>query len=234
MLGATNYILYAYPHGGFDYAASCQLNFICVDDAARGQGIAGQLLARLEDDLKSYAKAQAPQRPQAAFITCEQNDPALMTPQQLADDEAASGIDAQARLAWWVRQDFHRLDFRYRQPPLNPGQEPCDYLNYYVHFVQDGAGPASPARRAAEGPSAPLLLCQRRQAGSGHGRQPAMARTARPAGRVAGSRCDKALLPARKPFLCGYNNIFISSLTLPAGWVLILPVVVPLLALGGG
>jgi hypothetical protein len=141
VLGATNYILYAYPHGAFDYAASCQLNFICVDEDTRGQGIAGHLLARLEDDLKLYAKAQAPHRPQAAFITCEQNDPGLMSPQQLADDEAASGINAQVRLAWWVRQDYHRLDFRYRQPPLNPGQEACEYLNYYVHFVGGGTAP---------------------------------------------------------------------------------------------
>ena len=141
VLGATNYIVYAYPDGVFDYAASCQLNFICVDGEARGKGIAGQLLARLENDLRLYAKAQAPQQPFAAFITCEQNDPALMTPEQLAADRLASGIDPSARLAWWVRRDFHRLTFRYRQPPLNPGQEPCEYLNYYVRFVRDGAGP---------------------------------------------------------------------------------------------
>jgi GNAT superfamily N-acetyltransferase len=141
VLGATNYILYAYPDSAFDYAASCQLNFICVDDMARGRGIAGQLLKKLEEDVKHYAGMKAPLRPQAAFITCEQNDPALMTPQQLADDKAASGIDAQARLAWWVHRDYHRLDFRYRQPPLNPGQEACEYLNYYVHFVPNGAAP---------------------------------------------------------------------------------------------
>ena len=141
VLGATNYILYAYPEGAFDYAASCQLNFICVDEEARGRGIAGQLLARLEREVRDYANARAPRRPQAAFITCEQNDPGLMTPAQLAADRDASGIDAEARLAWWVRRDFRRLDFRYRQPPLNPGQQACEYLNYYIHFVPDGAAP---------------------------------------------------------------------------------------------
>jgi GNAT superfamily N-acetyltransferase len=138
IVGAANYITYRYPESSFGTAVSCQLNFLCVADAWRNRGIAGRILEQLEIDLRQQADGANPRH--GVFITCEQNNPEKMTASQLADDLAASGIDAHDRLRWWRRQDYRRLLFPYIQPPLNPGQAACEYLDYYIHFA-NGAHP---------------------------------------------------------------------------------------------
>ena len=138
VIGAANYITYRYPGSGFEIAVSCQLNFLCVAAAWRNRGIAGQLLEQLEIDLRRQAGGENSRN--SVFVTCEQNNPEKMTADQLADDLAASGIDARDRLRWWRRHDYRRLLFPYIQPPLNPGQAACAYLDYYIHFA-NGAHP---------------------------------------------------------------------------------------------
>ncbi|MEO8896029.1 MAG: hypothetical protein ABI450_09125, partial [Rhizomicrobium sp.] len=150
--GATNYVFYGY--GGawqkFGIAASCQLNFICVDQDQRSSGIAALLLRDLDEKLAIFARENIRDAAGDLFITCEQNNPRRMTPAQLAADIKASGIDPYDRLAWWMRRGYRKLDFTYRQPPLNPGQEACNYLDYYVRFP-DGSMPTSlPAPILAE------------------------------------------------------------------------------------
>lgn len=150
--GATNYIYYGYGtawarHGA---AASCQLNFICVDPDYRGRGLASLLLSDMEEKLGFFARETVPASRGYLFVTCEQNNPARMTKEQRTADVRDSGMDPHNRLAWWVRQGYRRLDFAYRQPPLNPGQDACTYLDYYVRFP-DGAPRATlPAPILAE------------------------------------------------------------------------------------
>jgi hypothetical protein len=71
-----------------------------------------------------------------------QYDHRAMTTEQLTADIEASGMDPCDRLAWWTRRGYRKLGFAYRQPPLNPGQQPCNYLDYYVRFP-DGITPAT-------------------------------------------------------------------------------------------
>lgn len=150
--GATNYVFYGYGSDWkkFGIAASCQLNFICVDQNRRAQGIAARLLRDLDEKLAIFARDNVRDAAGDLFITCEQNNPRRMTLEQLASDMEASGIDPYDRLAWWVRRGYRRLDFAYRQPPLNPGQAACDYLDYYVRFPNGDAPLSLPAPILAE------------------------------------------------------------------------------------
>jgi len=152
VVGAANYILYAHDEEAvrrFGFGVSSQLNFLCVDQNHRGAGIAQFLLDELYRKVGLYAAEQS--RPDAGFVTCEQNNPARMTPEQLKDDMAAALIDPYERMRWWRGRGFARLAFDYCQPALNPGQEPCDYIDFFVRFV--GSGPA-----ARSGLPAPLLI----------------------------------------------------------------------------
>jgi GNAT superfamily N-acetyltransferase len=152
VIGATNYIYYGYGEAWTEYgaAASCQLNFICVDPKHRGRGVAPRLLRDMEEKLAIFAEGAVPASRGFLFVTCEQNNPARMTKDQLAADIRDSGMDPNARLAWWVRQGYRRLDFAYRQPPLNPGQDACAYLDYYVRFPDGRDRPGLPAALLAE------------------------------------------------------------------------------------
>lgn len=152
VVGATNYIFYGYGDAWrkYGFAASCQLNFICVDQEQRARGTAALLLRDLDEKLAAFSRANVRDVTGDLFITCEQNNPRRMTEAQLAADSQASGIDPYDRLAWWVRRGYRRLDFAYRQPPLNPGQEPCDYLDYYVRFPNGEAPLSLPAPILAE------------------------------------------------------------------------------------
>jgi GNAT superfamily N-acetyltransferase len=132
ILGAMNHVFYRYLNDqAGSFGASCQLNFICVDQRHRSRGIASLLLKNLSERLSSYSGAVRP----SAFITCEQNNPARMTAEQVSQDTSASGTDPYERMKWWVKRGYRKLDFPYRQPPLSPEQESCEYLDYFVHFV---------------------------------------------------------------------------------------------------
>ncbi|HEY4274915.1 MAG TPA: GNAT family N-acetyltransferase [Rhizomicrobium sp.] len=150
--GATNYIYYGYDAAWAQYgaAASCQLNFICVDPAYRGRGLAPLLLTDMEEKLAHFARQTVPASRGFLFVTCEQNNPARMTAEQLAADLRDSGTDPYDRLAWWLRRGYRKLDFTYRQPPLNPGQDACTYLDYYVRFPDAAPHAALPAAILAE------------------------------------------------------------------------------------
>jgi GNAT superfamily N-acetyltransferase len=140
IVGAANYILYAHDEAAarrYGYAVSSQLNFLCVDQNYRGAGIAQYLLEDLYRKVGLYAAEQG--RAGAGFITCEQNNPARMTAEQLEEDMAAALIDPYERMRWWRARGFAKLDFDYCQPALNPGQEPCTYIDFFVRFVGGGA-----------------------------------------------------------------------------------------------
>ncbi len=146
VVGAANYILFAHDEAEarkFGYAVSAQLNFLCVDQDRRGAGIAQLLLDDLYRKVDLYAAEQ--RRPAKGFITCEQNNPARMTREQLDDDMAAALIDPYERMRWWRSRGFAKLAFDYCQPALNPGQEPCRYIDFFVRFTGTNAKHSLPA-----------------------------------------------------------------------------------------
>lgn len=135
-VGAINQVFYAYSveaEKQYGFGASCQLNFICVENSLRGIGIAQRLLELLEDKLHAYAAAHGHPRSRV-FITCEQNNPHCMSKIQLEEDLRSALIAPQERLDWWYRRGFRKLDFPYIQPPLSADVEACTYLDYYVHM----------------------------------------------------------------------------------------------------
>ena len=138
IVGAANFVVYAYdaPFAALGYRASAQLNFLCVEEAYRGLGIAGFLLSDMYRELGLFA----PDCAGRLFITCEQNNPDRMTPEQLEQDRQAAQIDPEARRAWWRRQGYLRLMFDYCQPPLRSGQAPCRYIDLFIKTLPDGAG----------------------------------------------------------------------------------------------
>lgn len=138
IVGAANYILYAHSPNAvsqYGFGVSAQLNFLCVDRNYRGAGIAQHLLEDLYRKVGQFAAEHG--RPGSGFITCEQNNPARMTAEQLKEDMAGALIDPYERMRWWRARGFARLAFDYCQPALNPGQEPCRYIDFFVRFVGD-------------------------------------------------------------------------------------------------
>lgn len=134
MVAAASFTLYAYPHLRAEYGfdASCQLHFICVSEELRGLGLAGHLLATIEAMMEVYAERYSDTKPVRTFMTCEQNNPEKMTPEQIEEDARAALIDPLVRMSWWRRRSFQKLDFTYMQPPLSSSHAPCMYLDYYA------------------------------------------------------------------------------------------------------
>ena len=111
--------------GGVNFTAfkgsrSAHINYLFTSTESRGRGIGSALLEKVREIS------------QADWIFCEQNDPSLMTPEQLEADIAAAGISPEQRSAWWRRRGFGKLDFRYVQPPLSPEKEPAEGMSLNV------------------------------------------------------------------------------------------------------
>lgn len=104
----------------FEAGATAHINYLFTAPSARGKGYGSALL----DKVKQISGA--------AWIFCEQNDPALMTPEQMEEDVAASGISPEDRIAWWTRRGYGKLDMRYIQPPLSPDKEPAEGMSLNV------------------------------------------------------------------------------------------------------
>ena len=104
----------------FEGSLSAHINYLFTSDGSRRHGIGSALL----DKVREISKAE--------WIFCEQNDPSLMTPEQLEADYAAAGISPEERIGWWRRRGFGKLDFRYVQPPLSPEKEPAEGMSLNV------------------------------------------------------------------------------------------------------
>jgi hypothetical protein len=87
--------------------------------------------------MRRFIVTKAPNAGNKFFITCEQNNPSRMSAEQLQEDFEAGGIVPAARLKWWQKKGYRRLDFRYEQPPLYPGADPCTYLDYYARVSDE-------------------------------------------------------------------------------------------------
>ena len=140
VVAAANYTIMSYPGRqravvGFD--GSCQLNFICVDKTLRGVGLAQALLSHINAKITDVVSSETGVAAPRIFITCELNNPARMTAEQIETDAAAALLDPLQRKQWWSNRDFARLDFPYEQPPLSAQHQPCAYIDCYLRIPDD-------------------------------------------------------------------------------------------------
>lgn len=127
LLGGANFLATAIDRHGAPPAAVA-LNYVYVEEAARGRGLLRQTLSAVRT-LALTALGRDPEGPPPA-IFIEQNDPLRLTPEEYAEDTAHSGLDQVDRLAIWARVGARVVDFPYVQPALSPEQQPDDGLIY--------------------------------------------------------------------------------------------------------
>lgn len=108
--------------------ASVALNYVYVEEAARGRGLLRQILSAV----RTLALTSLDLGPNgsAVAIFIEQNDPLRLTAEEYAEDTAHSGLDQADRLAIWARVGSKVVDFPYVQPALSEDQHPDDSLIY--------------------------------------------------------------------------------------------------------
>ena len=117
VVGGVNFTAFAVPELGITTA---HINYLFTSAAGRGRGLGSALLGKVREISK------------ADYLFCEQNDPSLMSAAELEEDFRSSGIDPMARIAWWIRRGFGRLEFRYIQPPLSAGKAPAEGMSLNV------------------------------------------------------------------------------------------------------
>ena len=122
----------------FEGSRSAHINYLFSASEARGRGIGSALLEKVR------------QISGADYIFCEQNDPELMSPEELAADFAAAGISAEDRIAWWRRRGFGKLAMRYVQPPLSSEKEPAEGMSLNVCVSGEDAPASVPVAVVAE------------------------------------------------------------------------------------
>ena len=132
IVAAVNFTLYAYPGSVYAFDSSCQMHFLMVREDMRGLGIGGHLIGEVEKAISAFTQVNCGIARPRAFMTCEQNNPARMTRDEILADARAALIHPYQRMDWWRQRGFRRLDFEYMQPPLSPDHAPCTYLDYYA------------------------------------------------------------------------------------------------------
>lgn len=113
------------------------LNYLFVETAARGKGLARLLKSEVGRLANAVVGAPADAPPPALFI--EQNDPLRRSDAEYAADSAHAGIDQVDRLAVWAHMGARLVDFAYVQPPLSAEQGCDDGLAYAVMGLTGGA-----------------------------------------------------------------------------------------------
>lgn len=128
LLGGANFLATAIARGPALPPAAIALNYVYVEEAARGRGMLRLILGAVRR-LALVALALDPDGP-APAIFIEQNDPLRLTPEEYAADTAHSGTDQIDRLAIWARVGTRIVDFPYVQPALSADQAADDGLIY--------------------------------------------------------------------------------------------------------
>ena len=123
LVGGANFIAIPQQSAGRQIVTA-NLNYVFVDEAARGQGWFRPLIASLRKLIGGLFIPPV----ETVLIFIEQNDPLLLTPEAYARDSGFSGIDQFDRLRIWASLGALVLDFPYVQPALSAQQEPDDRL----------------------------------------------------------------------------------------------------------
>ncbi len=128
LLGGANFLATAMPAIPGHPPVAVALNYVFVEEAARGRGLSRRLLAAV-GRLANRALGLADEECWPAMFI-EQNDPLLLSAEAYAADTARSGTDQVDRLLIWERLGARLVDFPYVQPPLSGGQQPDPALAY--------------------------------------------------------------------------------------------------------
>lgn len=140
LLGGANFLSTRMPLVAGHPPVAVALNYIFVDQAARGRGLSRRLLQAVAQ-LANRAVADGGDARPAIFI--EQNDPLLLSEAESARDTARSGTDQVERLRIWDRLGARIVDFPYVQPALSAQQCADDGLAYAaVDFPLPAVSPA--------------------------------------------------------------------------------------------
>lgn len=132
MIGGANFIAFPPPAALPDRsapAATINLNYVFVVEAARGKGH----LRRLADSVTPTARHMlglAEGVPVLTFI--EQNDPLRMSVADYVEDTRLTGLDQVDRIGIWAKLGARVVDFPYVQPPLSAEHAPEESLVYSV------------------------------------------------------------------------------------------------------
>ncbi|MBU0554659.1 MAG: hypothetical protein KKD64_00940 [Alphaproteobacteria bacterium] len=106
---------------------SANLNYIYIDEGARGRGRLSAMLAAVRQAILEVMNGEG-----EPLVFIELNDPFAMSPQDYVRDTAFTGIDQLDRLRIWAKRGARVIDFPYIQPPLTPDAEPDESLIYGV------------------------------------------------------------------------------------------------------
>lgn len=128
LLGGANFLATAIDRSAALPPAAIALNYVYVEQAARGRGLLRIILASVCDLARIALGLDRGGTPLAIFI--EQNDPLRLSAEKYRADTAHSGIDQVDRLAIWARVGACVVDFPYVQPALSATQQPDDGLIY--------------------------------------------------------------------------------------------------------
>ena len=139
LLGGANFLATAIPPLPGHPSTAVALNYLFVDQSARGRGLSRLLLTTVAQ-LSARALSDRTGGP-AIFI--EQNDPLRMTEAEYAEDNARGGTDQVERLRLWQHLGARAVDFAYVQPALSADQDAEDAL---VYSVLSFSGPQLSAR----------------------------------------------------------------------------------------
>lgn len=127
LLGGANFLATGMTAPGGP-PVSVALNYVFVEAAARGRGLARVLIAAAQR-MAALALTGSDSGPESA-VFIEQNDPLALSAADYAADTAHAGIDQVDRLAIWASLGARVVDFPYVQPALSAEQEPDDGLIY--------------------------------------------------------------------------------------------------------
>lgn len=98
--------------------------YVDTDPQYRRKGVGSSIVKTTNDTLKKF---------DVGLVFSEQNDPFLMTKEEVALDKK-SGISPEDRLEFWGKQGYRALDVPYAQPTLDGG-DPVYYLRLCCHIV---------------------------------------------------------------------------------------------------
>lgn len=106
---------------------SANLNYIYINQGARGRGHLARLLGGVRETLAALFPGRA-----QTLVFVEQNDPFRMSADDYRRDTAFTGLDQFDRLRIWAKLGARVVDFAYEQPPLSAEQDADDTLVYSV------------------------------------------------------------------------------------------------------
>jgi hypothetical protein len=118
-IGGANFI--AMPANATTITAN--LSYIFVNEAARGKGNLGRLVAAVREMIAGLFPGHA-----RVLVFIEQNDPFRMPEENYRRDTDFTGLDQIDRLRIWAKLGAKVVDFPYAQPPLSDDQDVDDTL----------------------------------------------------------------------------------------------------------